>query len=307
MNRSDRSSNATGAYPLAVLSVVTTVCLIALGGMVTSTGSGAVFPDWPLASGSVWPADMGWDGLLEHSHRALGAAVGLMVLVLTIWVGRSEPRSWLRKLTVAALGLVVVQGIIGGLGVLQGLPFANSVAHGVLAQVTLCTLATVAFAISPAWNVQVAANPGTTRLARKLCVVALALILGQILLGAIARHSDSSSRWAQTALWSHVALAFAVALSILIASAYCGGRFGEVPGMRRNTRWVLAILLTQLVLGFAALAVRVGKDPGNIHYLGRSALITSHVLVGGVLFLLSTLLMLRVFRSLVPTQGVGSS
>ena len=47
------SSAATSraAYRLAVVMVACTVLLITLGGMVTSTGSGMAFRDWPLANG----------------------------------------------------------------------------------------------------------------------------------------------------------------------------------------------------------------------------------------------------------------
>ena len=68
--------------------------------------------------------------------------------------------------------------------------------------------------------------------------------------------------------------------------------------MGRNGRWMLAVLITQLLLGFVALAVRTGKDPDNIAALGRSALISSHVVVGSVLALLCTVLMLRCLRNL---------
>ncbi len=74
--------------------------------------------------------------------------------------------------------------------------------------------------------------------------------------------------------------------------------------MGRNGRWILALLITQLVLGFVALAVRTGKDPSNITSLGRSALISSHVLVGSVLVLLCAVLMLRGFRNLAVTGDV---
>lgn len=292
---------ASGLRTLARVQVGAVVALIALGGMVTSTGSGMAFADWPLANGSLWPAEMGLDGLFEHCHRILGALVGLIALTLAVWVGLRERRGWLRKLTVGALGLVVVQGILGGRGVLQGLPVANSVAHGVLAQLTLCTFVTVAFALSPAWERRVPTPPETARIARWLSAIAVVLIITQILVGAVARHGGST-----TALWTHVVLAMAVALGVLFSSSYCSGRLEAVPGVRQNTRWILGILAAQLLLGFTALAVRNGKDPGNIHFLGRSALITSHVVVGSALALTATLLLLRVFRNLDAPSAVAA-
>lgn len=259
------------------------------------------FRDWPLADGSLWPGNMELAGLLEHSHRALAALVGLLVLILTVWVGLRERRIWVRRLTVGALGLVVVQGIIGGVGVLKNLPVASSTAHGVLAQLTLGTLMTIAFALSSAWGIRVPTDAGVARSARRLCSVAVVLILVQILVGALARHGGSP-----LALWTHAFFSLAVAIAVLLANSYCSGRLGEVPGVKGNSRWALGILLTQLVLGFAALAVRTGKDPANIAFLGRSALITSHVIVGAVLLLLSIALMLRMFRNLEAGGSVAS-
>lgn len=295
MSPPNRSSHSPARSPalLARVIVAITVLLIGLGGMVTSTGSGMAFRDWPLADGSLWPGDMELAELLEHSHRVLATLLGLMVLTLTIWVGLRESRTWLRKLTVGALGLVVVQGIIGGLGVLENLPVANSTAHAILAQLTLCTLATVAFALSPVWGVRIPVAVGIARSARKLCAVAVVLVLVQILIGAVARHGGSAM-----ALWTHAGFALAVAMAVLFANAFCSGRLANVPGIGRNSRWTLGILLAQLVLGFVALAVRTGKDPANIDFLGRSALITSHVIVGAILLLANTLLLLRVFRNL---------
>ena len=91
--------------------------LVIAGGLVTSTGSGLAVPDWPLSYGTLFPPMVG--GIrFEHSHRVIAATVGLMTLVLTLWVLFADRRRWVRRLAIAALALVVLQGLLGGLTVL---------------------------------------------------------------------------------------------------------------------------------------------------------------------------------------------
>lgn len=285
-------------YRYSVVVAIATLVLIKAGAMVTSTGSGLAFSDWPLADGSWWPPSMTLSGLFEHGHRAIGALIGLLVLTLTIWIGVREPRGWLRKLAVLSLCLVVAQGLVGALGIKMKLPAVTSVTHGVLAQVILCLLVLIAFALSPAWQVRVAAPAGTVRTARRACVFALVLVFCQLLAGAILRHTNATGM-----LWMHVFNAMAVALAIVIAAMYCGTRFPR--GFAGLGRAVLILLVAQLVLGFATLAVRRVKDPSNVEYLGRSLVATTHVVIGALLFLSAALLAYRAFRNLVPEPEVG--
>ena len=57
-------------------------------------------------------------------------------------VERRQP--WLRRLMIAALGLVVLQGVVGGIGVRLDLPHVTSIAHGVLAHRALAPLGVLA-------------------------------------------------------------------------------------------------------------------------------------------------------------------
>ncbi len=124
------------------------------------------------------------------------------------------------------------------------------------------------------------------------------LQLGKLRLSALAVLAVVAGLYMGHPISPPLSLALVVALTVLITTAYCSGRFPEVPAMVRNGRWILAIMITQLILGFVALAVRTGKDPSNIHSLGSSALISSHVVVGSVLVLMCAVLMLRSFRNL---------
>src|SRR3989338_8595503 len=110
-----------------------TLFLIFVGGLVTSTGSGLSVPDWPLSYGTLFPKMVG--GIVfEHSHRMVASTVGLLMLALTIWLCWAEERRWVRRVSLTALGAVVLQGILGGMTVLFFLPKPLSILHAVLAQ-----------------------------------------------------------------------------------------------------------------------------------------------------------------------------
>lgn len=135
------------------LTLAATLVLLYAGGFTTTIGAGMVFPDWPLSNGSLNPP--GWTTdqamMAEHGHRLLGATVGTLCIGLVIFMWRVERRRWLRWLSVAALALVIVQGLLGGARVLLvNLDLAK--VHGVLAQIFLCTLTAVAVGSSAWWR-----------------------------------------------------------------------------------------------------------------------------------------------------------
>src|SRR5262249_7126197 len=54
-----------------------TIVLIVAGGVVTNTDSGLACPDWPTCYGALGPKMTG-DVAVEHTHRAIATAVGLL-------------------------------------------------------------------------------------------------------------------------------------------------------------------------------------------------------------------------------------
>ncbi len=282
-----------GAARLALITLICTVLLIGLGGMVTSTGSGMAFKDWPLANGSVWPENMTLAGYFEHVHRLLGALVGVLVVILAIWIGVREERRWLRWLAVGLLLTVIAQGVIGGVGVLKNLPAITSVTHAVLAQITLAMMALLVFALSRVWHTPaLALEVPVARRAARWALLTVVTIVVQVLIGAVARHTGSNH-----ALWTHVLFFLVPSLLAMMAAGYAAGRMGAAPGIRGNSIWVYTLLGWQIVLGFIALAIRTGKHPENVEFLLRSGLITSHQLMGALLFMTVALLLFRVRRA----------
>ena len=139
------------AHRLALITAGATFVLILFGGLVTNTGAALAVPDWPTTFGHnmfLYP----WAGMVggifyEHSHRLIGAVVGLLTLGLGAVLWGAGGR--LRWLGLAAVAAVVVQGLLGGLRVvlLQG---TLAILHGCLAQAFFGLLVAIALLTSRA-------------------------------------------------------------------------------------------------------------------------------------------------------------
>ncbi len=179
-----------GLRRFSKLTCLSTLFLIFAGGMVTSTGSGLAVPDWPLSYGTLFPPMVG--GIFyEHGHRMVATAVGFFVLCLTIWLGIKEKRGWVRRLGIAALATVVLQGILGGLTVLFLLPTAVSVTHAVLAQTFFVITMIIAYSLSLERQRREFKPVIDYRGLTKTAVGLGALIYVQLVLGALMRHTGS--------------------------------------------------------------------------------------------------------------------
>src|ERR1700754_5057112 len=178
-----------GLNRYAILVACATFFLIIAGALVTSNDAGLATSDWPLSNGQVFPKMVG-NLFWEHGHRMVATTIGVLTIGLMFFVLFKESRSWVRKLGVCALVLVIAQGLLGGLTVKLMLPLAVSAAHATLAQLFFCTTVSLAIFTSKSWMQE------KTRLEEKgivpirlLCSAAVATIFLQLILGATLRHS----------------------------------------------------------------------------------------------------------------------
>src|SRR3954469_8347167 len=117
MTFSEPSSINPWPHRLSVFLTFCTLALIFIGGLVTSPHSGLAVPDWPLSYGRFMPPMVG--GILfEHGHRLVAATVGLLMVIAAFVITLREDRPWVKKMAWAGVGLVVLQGLFGGLTVL---------------------------------------------------------------------------------------------------------------------------------------------------------------------------------------------
>lgn len=185
----------SGLHRFAVFTAISTFLLIFLGGLVTSTGSGLAVPDWPTTYGEnmfTYPIDKWVGGIkYEHGHRLFASLVGLLTMILAAWLGMKEERKWVRNLGYAAFGLVVAQGILGGITVLYLLPTPVSVAHGMTAQIFFCIVSCIALMTSQWWLNEERSDVASLQRSSVLVFASSAAVFVQLLFGAILRHTYS--------------------------------------------------------------------------------------------------------------------
>ncbi len=131
---------------LALVTCVLVFGLIVLGGVVRATDSGLGCPDWPRCHGSFIPK---WEKhtLIEYSHRFVASTAGLMVFGMAVAAWRSHRRAAsILYPSLAAAVLVVFQGILGGITVVNELPAAVVSLHLATALTLLALLMLIAVA-----------------------------------------------------------------------------------------------------------------------------------------------------------------
>jgi cytochrome c oxidase assembly protein subunit 15 len=279
------------AHRLAVLTAAATCVLIVFGGLVTNTGAALAVPDWPTTFGHnmfLFPwSQMAGGVFYEHSHRLLGALVGVLTLALAAALWRRGGR--LRVLGVVAVAAVVLQGVIGGLRVIL-LTDALAMVHGPLAHaffalVVAIVLVTSARMADPA--------PSVDGVTRGLTLAAAGLVYLQIVFGALLTHAGR--------LDLHLAGAVAVFVLLPVVAARLR-RTGDVVAVPA-ARLLLALLGVQLLLGAGSYLVRFSAVwiPGG--QATMLALPVAHRLAGGLILAAAVVLAVRVVAGSRPAPA----
>jgi len=284
------------AYRLALATLAATCVLILLGGLVTNTGAALAVPDWPSTFGHnmvLFPWSRMVGGILyEHSHRLMGALVGLLTLALAGALWREGGR--LRRLGLLAVAAVVAQGVLGGLRVVL-LEDTLAIFHGCLAQAFFALLAVIALLTAP--RGRVAASPIQPAL-KGLAVLAAVLVYVQIVFGALLTHAGRIDL--------HLAGALLVLVFVPIVAAQLR-RTGDA--VAAPISGLVSVLIgLQLLLGIGSFLARFSSIwiPGE--QLTVTALPVAHRLVGSLILAGTVVLAVRVFvvaESVRPAQTEG--
>jgi heme a synthase len=111
---------------------IATLILMAIGSATRVMNAGLACPDWPLCYGTLIPSQqMNLQVFLEWFHRLDAALIGLSTIALvgfSVWHRRVLP-AWTPWMSLFALGLILFQGVLGGLTVTQLLRFDIVTAH----------------------------------------------------------------------------------------------------------------------------------------------------------------------------------
>ncbi len=128
--------------------------------------------------------------LVQEQSLGIAATIGFMGLLWFVlcWLGRGWPP--LRAATTFALMLAVLQASIGGLRVLN-MSDPYGILHGCLGQLFFCLLVLIALISSASWQHERLCLASRQRLpARWLSLLLFLMVFGQLVLGAILRHTQ---------------------------------------------------------------------------------------------------------------------
>ncbi len=137
---------------VAWTAALATYLLIVLGGIVRITGSGLGCGDeWPVCHGRLIPSFADLPTLIEWSHRLVAAIVSTLVIVLAglVWWARRRISPGPSRLAFVALGLLVVQVLLGAITVRLHLPPWTIVLHLGTAMLLFATLIATGMQLTP--------------------------------------------------------------------------------------------------------------------------------------------------------------
>ena len=290
MNASRRFLN--WPHLVACLLVGVTAVLLCFGALVTTYEAAMAVPDWPATYGhnmflfpfAEWFHGP-WDLFLEHGHRLLGATVGMITLGLAaaVWLVPTSPA--VRSLAVAAVLLVVGQGVLGGARVLLD--------DKTVAKVHACTgplFFAVAVAIATLTR-RSAGRPAAPVAASRTAIGLVVASYLQLVAGAQLRHLDAgidpgTFHWLVALHLIGAAAVAALAVTAVACTAACGA------AARWWSRGILALVVCQIALGCGAWVVNWGlpsgwlpeawrfSEPLRARSLSGAWVVTGHVVLG---------------------------
>jgi heme a synthase len=272
-----------------------TFLLIIAGALVTSNDAGLSVPDWPTSFGSFRMPRMVGGVKFEHGHRMIAGAVAIMTVVLALWLWRSEPRSWVRRLGAVAVLAVLAQAVLGGITVLFYLPVVISVSHACLAQGFFCITVSLTLFTARDWrsiewprNEYPFRDSGTPSL-RQLTAGTTAAIFLQLMLGAAFRHSGFG-------IVPHLIGAVVVTAGVLWVLVRVVRAYPQERRLLGAALLMTALLAGQVFLGVGSYVEKIAAIDAPQPLFPVVVITTAHVAVGALVLASSVVLALEVFR-----------
>jgi protoheme IX farnesyltransferase len=266
---------------LTTATVVSTLLLVAIGGIVRATGSGDACPDWPRCLGG-WLPPLEFHAIVEYSHRLAAAITGILIFA-TAWVAWRRYRGDAAVVwpIVAAVFVAIVQAAIGRERILTGPDQLTVTVHFVvgMALVALVVVSATAARVGPA------ASEGPGRGFARLAWATAGVTAAVLVVGAYVRGEHAGLAFLDWPLmggsvvpalgsvdpaihFAHRALAL-VGLGLGGWLAWRARRLAS-PVLRRLTWIALGLMLAQTAIGGAVVLTRLGTAARVGHVVGSS-------------------------------------
>lgn len=242
---------------------IATLILMAIGSATRVMNAGLACPDWPLCYGTLFPGQqMNLQVFLEWIHRLDAALIGLMAIALvalSLWYRRDLPR-WVPWGSGLALGLIVFQGVLGGLTVTELLRFDIVTAHLGTALLFFITLLILGTSLWPY------KGTGTVGALPWWSLGAAVLVYCQSLLGALVAsqwsvHQCLAGDQLCAVLNSHLIGVVPPTLTTLTLIALAWRTPALSLELRRLANFAGICLILQILLGVATLKLHLQIEP----------------------------------------------
>ncbi len=254
---------------------IATFALMVVGAATRVMNAGLACPDWPLCYGQWIPSQqMNLQVFLEWFHRLDASLIGFSTIALVglSWWYRRHLPPWLLPSAIAALALILLQGVLGGLTVTQLLRFDIVTAHLATALLFFSTLIVIATCLTPY------RGTGTVGKLTGMGVVATGLVYLQCLLGGLV-----GSRWAAhqcltvsqlcPVMNSHIIGVFPATISVLTLVFFAWRAAAIHPLLKKLAFSAGGLVALQVFLGVATLKLHLQVEPLTITHHSIGALL----------------------------------
>lgn len=255
---------------------IATLLLMAVGSATRVMNAGLACPDWPLCYGELLPArQMNLQVFLEWFHRLDASLIGIMAIALAggSWWYRRHLPGWLPWAATGALGLIVFQGVLGGLTVTELLRFDIVTAHLGTALLFFITLLTIAAALTPY------EGTGVTGKLRWVAVGSAILVYLQSISGGLvasqwALHQCFGYQQLCTVMHSHIIGVVFPTTAILTLAVMAWRTQNLHPTLSRLAIAATTLLVCQISLGVATFYLHLQVEPLTVaHHTTGAALL----------------------------------
>ncbi len=287
----------------AITTVIATIFLIFVGGLVRAAGAGLGCPDWPQCFG-MWipptsaadlPAQYDADLFnplhtwIEYVNRLVGVLIGFLItltFIISFKYRKKDPVITLTSGT--AFILVLFQGWLGGQVVRSGLSAGIITLHMILAMIILITLLYAAFrAMNEKISIKIPAPQTKTLLT--VSIVLLALTMIQMIIGTQVREAVDVAKnvmelpreqWIDSLGMLYVAhRSFSWLVVIPAGLLLWYNKKFEAPPLLHKLGWgVAALMLFQVAVGISMEWFGMPGAAQVLHLVGTAVLICAIIL-----------------------------
>ncbi len=251
---------------------IATLALMAIGAATRVMNAGLACPDWPLCYGQVIPSQqMNLQVFLEWFHRLDAALIGFSTIILVglSWWYKSRLPKWLPWACSFALGLIVFQGVLGGLTVTELLRFDIVTAHLGTALLFFGTLIAIGSSLTP--------YQGTATVGKLtgISITATILVYCQCLLGGLvasqwALHQCFGGQQLCLVMNSHIVGVVPATIACLAVVIWAWRTPALAVKLRNLAKLIAFLLFWQILLGIATFYLHLQVEPLTIahHTMG---------------------------------------